>query len=348
MSLDSYLSNLCPETIGKEILPLSELLHESFFYPSSGFDTDAPKSIDFQADSYIYVDYGISRKDLLDSLDSWERLRPFGSLVAHRPVLMEELVPQGWTKNWTSVDGDPKRFQNYIASPFCEWIIFRKNNDRFISLLFLCADGVASYQALYSSNYQCPKYIALVQPGHIHGNWTNYLLIDQIFHRSVKSNTAGMPDCILVGGYYQLSGDKFFHQQPIWPEYGDYRGFCRRRMIVDRGNLYRGRVTSWWRSRSETSVELSAAPTGFVSQVLKDRRKFLKIRYWHNFWSLFIQPRSFDYRTPNPLMFQNCVAAEFIDEAVVFRWHLWWIERAGLQVMSMQYFDRLGEDCWEH
>jgi len=348
MSLDSYISGLSPETIGERALPLREVLQDSFFYPSSGFDTDAPKSIDFQAGSYIYVDYGISRKELLDSLDAWERLRPFGSLVAHRPIQIEELIPQGWAANWTSDDGDPSKFQSYIASPFCEWIIFRTSNERLISLLFLCADGVASYQALYNSNNQRPKYVALVQPGHIHGNWTNYLLIDRIFHRSVKSNSAGMPECLLVGGYYQLPGDKFLHQQPIWPEYGDYQGFSRRRIIADRGRLYRGRVTAWWRKQSEAPVELSTYTSSFVRQVLKNGRVFLKVRFWHNFWSLIIQPQSPDQRTPNPIMFENCAAAKFIDEAIIFRWHLWWIERAGLQAVAIQYLDKLNEECWEH
>ena len=56
--------------------------------------------------------------------------------------------------------------------PYCSWSIFQLREDvpaihgppRF-SLLYLCADGVAAFQALYYANSASPKAVAVIQPG---------------------------------------------------------------------------------------------------------------------------------------------------------------------------------------
>ena len=87
------------------------------------------------------------------------------------------------------------------------------------SLLYLCADGAAAYQALYVANAVAPKVIAIIQPGHGFGcNWTNFGDPEQILARTVATNPAGKPELLLYGGY----GARDYFREPCWPEYSDY------------------------------------------------------------------------------------------------------------------------------
>ncbi len=87
------------------------------------------------------------------------------------------------------------------------------------SLLYLCADGAAAYQALYIANAIAPKAIAVIQPGHsFGGNWTNFEDPQQILARTVAANPAGKPEFLLYGGY----GSRDYYRQPCWPEYSEH------------------------------------------------------------------------------------------------------------------------------
>jgi len=100
-----------------------------------------------------------------------------------------ELAPNGWTSiHPTALDGKPDKYEDWIKAPFAKWIVFQRNEgfddhhgaERF-SLLYLCAEAVAAFQALYISNHCSPLAVAVIQPGHGFGcNWTN-LQIQSLF-----------------------------------------------------------------------------------------------------------------------------------------------------------------------
>lgn len=84
-------------------------------------------------------------------------------------VTEQELAQKGWAPtSLTSLDGDPLQFNGEMKQPFCSWMIFQRNKTvshshgpfRF-SLLYLCADGVAAFQALYVTSKKNAK-------GHCH------------------------------------------------------------------------------------------------------------------------------------------------------------------------------------
>jgi hypothetical protein len=85
------------------------------------------------------------------------------------------------------------------------------------SLLFVCADGVATFQGLYNANLIAPKVVAVIQPGYSFGcNWTNFNDPEQIFARLVLENPAGQPEMLLYGG---ISRDWSSYSSPCWPAY---------------------------------------------------------------------------------------------------------------------------------
>lgn len=119
-----------------------------------------------------------------------------------------------------------------MKTPFCSWSILERSNDfppshgpRRFSFLYLCADGVAAFQALYVANRALPAIVAIIQPGHGFGmNWTNFTDPEKIFAQSVLENPAGKPTILLYGGI----GRRSFYEQPCWPEYTKRVCFLRK------------------------------------------------------------------------------------------------------------------------
>lgn len=222
-----WLSHIDSENIAKARFPLAEVLRDSLYYPASGFDGDPVRYLAGNVLSFIFVDYGRSEEELTAELiDPRNRFRGY-ELVARRSVTERELAPQGWTPSLpTPADGEPSRCRDWMKPPFCSWSILQRVNGvppshgpRRFSLLYLCADGVAAFQALYVANRESPAVVAVIQPGHGFGaNWTNYEDPEQILARSVLQNPAGKPAFLLFGGI----GPRTSYQRPCWPDYADF------------------------------------------------------------------------------------------------------------------------------
>jgi hypothetical protein len=119
--------------------------------------------------------------------------------------------------------------------PYCSWSIFQLREDvpaihgppRF-SLLYLCADGVAAFQALYYANSASPKAVAVIQPGTAFGgNWTDFEDPYEIFARTVLGNPKGNPQILLNKG-----AGYSFREHCCWPSYTELICFLD---ISDRG-----------------------------------------------------------------------------------------------------------------
>ena len=119
--------------------------------------------------------------------------------------------------------------------PYCFWSIFQRGINvpsihgppRF-SLLYLCADGVAAFQALYYANSASPKAVAVIQPGTAFGgNWTDFEDPYEIFARTVLGNPKGRPQILLNKG-----AGYSFREQCCWPSYTELICFLD---ISDRG-----------------------------------------------------------------------------------------------------------------
>jgi len=229
MPIPRWLADLSSTTIKDEPFPLDQVLKDSLYYPSSGFDADPIRYLAGNVLSFIYVDYGYSQ-------DALERVLYFSgyNLIASRQVTKQELTPRGWNPTLPNrSDGDPSRYIDSIKKPFCLWSVFQRDEaapvshgpSRF-SLLYLCADGVAAFQALYIANNASPKAVAVIQPGHAFGfNWTDYTDPKQIFARTVFGNPAGQPELFLYGGY----GTHEDYRESCWPQYTNPVRFFNKR-----------------------------------------------------------------------------------------------------------------------
>jgi hypothetical protein len=259
----NWLSELSSETILARPFPLRELLCDSLYYPSSAFDGDPIRHLAGNFLSFIYVDYGVSQDRYTHALRN-PGFRGY-DLVASRSVTESELAPAGWqTTLPRPTDGNPSHhYHNWIARPFCSWSIFQRSENvpsghgpfRF-SLLFLCADGVAAFQALYVANHAAPKAVAIIQPGHLThgGNWTNYTNPKQIFASTVLGNPNGVPDILLYGGY----GERDLYRSPCWPSHSEPVCFVDKVLHESVNRVWRGWIGVWSRS---PMFELTEEPT---------------------------------------------------------------------------------------
>ena len=224
IAIPTWLTGLSISEIKDGPFPLDNLLQDSLYYPSSGFDGDPVKYLAGDILSFIYVDYGNTCDEYLSALKAGFRGY---DLVATRSVKELELTPRGWDPTPPpDLEGDPSRYRHAMKQPYCFWSVFQRGEGiasdhgpiRF-SLLYLCADGVAAFQALYIANAAAPKAVAIVQPGHGFGlNWTNFENPQGPLARAVFGNPRGQPEILLHGGY----GPRNFYRKPCWPSYSKH------------------------------------------------------------------------------------------------------------------------------
>ena len=224
MTAPRWMTDLSSTTVKNKPFSIHELLRDSLYYPSSGFDGDPVKHLAGNILSFIYVDYGHSRAEFMEDLEN-RGVCGYELIGQPRSITEQELTPHGWPPDPPSLKyGDHSHLADWIKEPFCEWVVFQRSADvppghgpyRF-SLLYLCKEGVTAFRALYIANNIAPKSVAIIQAGATGGNWTNFEDPDDIFARSVLNNKAGQPEILLYGGMGCQS-----YQKPCWPDYNTH------------------------------------------------------------------------------------------------------------------------------
>lgn len=224
-----WLRVISAERIKHRPFPLSQVLEKSLYYPACELDGDPVKFLAGNVYSFVYVDYGVGRKNLLENLE-WPQGFYGYELVGKTDLTENDLAPSGWRPILpTSHDGRPEQFRQYTKEGFASWVVFERNPnfgpshgpDRF-SLLYIGGDGAATFQALYHTNRIAPHIIAVIQPGTGFGlNWTDFCDPNKILARSVLGNPTGKPRYLLVGGWGS------HYDSPCWPEYSQLVRFLK-------------------------------------------------------------------------------------------------------------------------
>ena len=82
------------------------------------------------------------------------------------------------------------------------------------SLVYLCADGVAAYQALYRHNHTAPEVLAIIQPGNdCSVNYTDFKDPDGSLAWTVlRGNGSNIPEYLVCGGLL------LDYTQAFWPD----------------------------------------------------------------------------------------------------------------------------------
>lgn len=208
----SFIDTLTQNDILNGNFPLVELLKDSLYYPSCGYDGGVIRDWSKKISSFIYVDYGNTENDFLLKVNTF-----YGySLVALRKLSLSDfkaekfdlgLIPSSYFEKKDYLSYSRALF-HFSKKPYAYWAVYdRKPNfdenhgGKRFSLLYVCGEGVATYQALYWTNKLSAKVVAIVQSGTgFGGNWTDFRKEYSPFGWVVTCNPYGKPKELFYGG----------------------------------------------------------------------------------------------------------------------------------------------------
>ncbi len=241
------LTQITPWQIQNEPVPIKELLKDSLYYPSAGFDGGVVNFFSKQVQSFVFCDYGFHEREFLDKMDGFRGYK----VLANRKLDPNDLTPNGW-KMQIPPGVDPQAYTKYIdpgKKPFAHWVVYDRDQQfdenhgpKRFSLLYIGGEGVATYQALYWSNKETAKILAIIQPGTGFGmNWTDFRKKNGHLAWVIMENQHGTPKTILFGGIGNEYEEMF-----DWDGYkmtGKIEGYYHREKKYGGGRS--GEVTVW-------------------------------------------------------------------------------------------------------
>jgi hypothetical protein len=226
--LESLLSQ--PRRI-MDPFPARDVLSGSLFYPCCALDGAPVKRLGGNVLSFVYVDYGVPRKRLLQEL----KIKGFlgYELLTFRELYDCDLVPPTWIPPTpTEQDGRLEMLvgKESACTPYAIWTIWKRQHGIpashgpcAFSFLFAGVEGCA-YASLFGHLGFCPLVVAVIQPGHALGNnWTNIESPRGIFRRTLEGNPSGLPRYLLYGG----DGPPSWYRQACWPDYSHFAPVVR-------------------------------------------------------------------------------------------------------------------------
>jgi len=196
------LLEITPENIARKF-NIRSVLRDSLFYPASGTDVTPMRLWPDGIVSFVYVDFRYSTEEFEDQM-VMHRNKGY-SLVASLPLDTEELMKEPWPSLPRSLQIDSLSYQHAIAmsgleyaNTFAHWYVFERDallEDRHgpqrFCLLFIRAEAIATFHALYAEYKVSPAVVAVIRPGVAFGcNFSNFH--DVLFQVMIESS-GGLP-----------------------------------------------------------------------------------------------------------------------------------------------------------
>jgi len=175
------------------------------FYPGSGHDGQpvALFGSSHAAHCFVYADYGVSQTEVESDLNNPNTSFRGYQTLARIKIHESELTPHGWAHHLSREDIRNPTFAKGFVKPFGFMEILERLVDlderhgpERLALLFLGADGIASYDALFCQGITNPPFGLVIQE---HGFSCNY----DTFGRDsllelIATRTGTFPELLLV------------------------------------------------------------------------------------------------------------------------------------------------------
>ena len=176
------------------------------FYPGFGSDGHPVKFFNTRhlATSFVYADYLVKEEDVKADLDNpakeyYGHFRGYHS-VEHIELTQADLTPNGWTPHvsrpsneWAQPSIKPYGFLEVMERDAC---LDDAHGAQRISILFLGADGHATYDALFCQPGQRPPYAVVLQDHGFGGNYSRFGA-DGLLERIARESRT-FPEFLLV------------------------------------------------------------------------------------------------------------------------------------------------------
>ncbi len=219
------LNDLTPELIASGPVPMGDLLKDSLYYPASRTDGRPIRLCNtlwrsLGINSFVYCDFDVSETEFLRDTRTVLGYHVLG----HRHLSREEYIPSDWRLEMVSSEArpDPMARHQYWDSflgitdgpaHFAHWVVFERNAGRNeehgperFSLLFVCGEGLATFQQLYCSRGLAPKMLCFIQCWGFAGNWTNFTGVGEPFHQTLLKYRECVPEWLCLGDAWHIDG----------------------------------------------------------------------------------------------------------------------------------------------
>ena len=153
------------------------------YYPGSGYDGTLIKvgNMSHAVHSYLYVDYGIGKKDLISHLATPNCIRGYHS-IGRIEWSEKDIMPNGqYPLNVSKKPRSSYRLFKPGEKPYCFTEIYERDdkyNDDWgamrFAVTFLFADGIATYYQLFCKEYKRSPWIVLLQDHGLGGNYDKF------------------------------------------------------------------------------------------------------------------------------------------------------------------------------
>ena len=158
--------------------------HRVVYYPGAGVDGQGVRTFNRAgyAHTFLYADYGVTKEDLILELKVKGCFKGY-DLYDIREISKNELMPRPWIQHVT-----PEDLQNISVNnqdygkntPYCLLVIFDRQKEygdeygteRF-ALIYLYADGIATYDALFVNSKRSPA-VLICQDHGFGGNYDRF------------------------------------------------------------------------------------------------------------------------------------------------------------------------------
>lgn len=178
--LPRWLARLGSE---QQFSPKSFLDSRIAFYPGSGFDGHLVKVLGSThvVHCFVYADYGVSDTALKRELDDPQRgFRGYHSL-ARIDLEEKDLLPSGWVPHVTQDEATYRASgtSTYHRFGFVEILerdahLDDEHGAKRLAVMFLGADGVAAYDALFCQKPGSAPFVLMLQDHGFGGNYTQF------------------------------------------------------------------------------------------------------------------------------------------------------------------------------
>ncbi len=215
------LDHLTADLIANGPVPLDDMLKDSVYYPASNEDGTPIKLCNttwrrLGVDSYVYCDFLLSVEDFLAQAHTMHGYHVLG----HRLLDLSEYVPEGWKLECVpkSVDGRRGGYHDtFLGGEGPEhkacWVVFERDavkteihGPERLSVLYVCGEGLATFQQLYCSRRIAPKMICFIQCWGFAGNWTDFSACGAPFHLTLRKYRECVPEWLCFGYHNEVAG----------------------------------------------------------------------------------------------------------------------------------------------
>ena len=196
----AWLTTLHPTDIEQGPGPwMKHLVEDALVYPGSGLDGSPVRQCNGALHSFIYLDYGTPKTEVLAALT---KQRKTGTGFAHHHLIgLVEFDPPNLIAKADPRFINRKSKENGAKSPFAIWAVYETIGsgpaERF-SFLFLSTEAIQSIEALFPAS--APRGLVVQEHGFSGNVWPNFS--EPILRMSEKWH--GHPEILILGPNHRL------------------------------------------------------------------------------------------------------------------------------------------------